>query len=726
MTIEQRTQAAITTLQATGSKAAAAAAFVFPSSMSWSGGRSGLLYSTPAQRGTLWRNADPTESSAVMNTLTWISRNFGQGEFCVCATDRKGKESPIENHPLQQLLERPNPYYGGHTLWAGTLLSYHLDGNAYWLKVRNARGFGLPNELWYEPHWSMNPHYPEDGSAFIDYYERRVNGTIQKIDPRNVIHFRQGLNPADTRRGLSPLRAALVQIFADQEVDAWIGALAKNMAIPGVIVNPTSAIGMTAEKAEAIKQTWKRKFGGDNRGEPLILDFEAQVSTLGYDPESMNFTAIHHHAESRIAGALGVPPQLTFLNVANDSSSYNNLTTFERIGWEQGIIPVYENFEDTLDTQLLPDFEQDPIARGVYCEFKTDHVRALKEAQKEKEARVLDRVRAGVMTVSTAQAELGMEPDPTAEYYLIPNTVTPKTSVIAMEQANTAPQPTLTATTDEQNADPSPNPPAGKALPTMRFPLLPPASVKSVEWEGLVLRREPTELEALAIKAIDDLMTDGAVSIGSVLISLRELWVDDLARQLDAIEDPAEFDQVEIDAPETERGSMILAALAIFGRAAALIIEELRRQGATAGTVRAAATSAEMAPIIDAVITRAKVETIVRAIYSAASAVLLNQPVGPRVREDFAAGSLAYTEQIASEAANSVIARGRREEMKKRGDQIDFLIYSAVLDAATCQPCGRDDGKTGQLDNIPDVPNPDCKGGARCRCVHIAALKPEE
>jgi hypothetical protein len=209
------------------------------------------------------------------------------------------------------------------------------------------------------------------------------------------------------------------------------------------------------------------------------------------------------------------------------------------------------------------------------------------------------------------------------------------------------------------------------------------------------------------------------------LISLRELWADDLARQLEEIDDPAEFDQVEIEASETERGSMILAALAIFARAAQLIIEELSRQGGTAGTVRAVAKADDLAPIIDAAISRAKAETIVRAIYSAASAVLLSQPVGSRVREDFAAGSLAYTEQIAAEAANAIIARGRKEEMKARGDQIDFLIYSAVLDSSTCQPCGLDDGKTGQLDSIPDVPNPDCKGGARCRCVHIAALKPE-
>ena len=49
-----------------------------------------------------------------------------------------------------------------------------------------------------------------------------------------------------------------------------------------------------------------------------------------------------------------------------------------------------------------------------------------------------------------------------------------------------------------------------------------------------------------------------------------------------------------------------------------------------------------------------------------------------------------------------------------------FLVYSAVLDNATCQPCGDADGETGQLIDLPPVPNPECPGGASCRCIHIA------
>jgi len=198
---------------------AAARGFVYPNSMTWSGRGSWL---SVAPRSFPYWNTDPLENSAVVNGLAWITRNFGQAEFQVYKQTRDGKEEEIINHPLQRLIERPNPFYGGQTLWAGTLLSYHLDGNAYWLKVRNARGFGTPTELWYEPHWNIKPHWPEDGSAYIDYYERRVNGVTYQIPPENVVHFRNGLNPSNTRMGLAPLKSALLQVFADQEVGLWV------------------------------------------------------------------------------------------------------------------------------------------------------------------------------------------------------------------------------------------------------------------------------------------------------------------------------------------------------------------------------------------------------------------------------------------------------------------------------------------------------------------------
>lgn len=687
-------------------------AMAYPNSMTWSGRGSWL---SVANRNFPYWNTDPMDNSAVVNTLAWITRNFGQAEFEVYRQRRDGEEEEIVNHPLQRLIERPNPFYGAQTLWAATLASYHLDGNAYWLKIRNARGFGTPTELWYEPHWNIAPHWPDDGTKYIDYYERKINGQMQQIPVENVVHFRNGMNPGNTRKGLAPLRSALLQVFTDQEVSLWVAALCRNMAIPGVVVNPSENIGMTPEKAEQIKQVWKRKFGGDNRGEPLILDFAAEVSTLGFDPSQMDFTAIHHIAESRIAGALGVPPQLVYLDVANDSSSYNNLTTFERIGWEQSLIPAYENFEDTIDAQLLPDFEADPLTRGIFTEFDTSDVRALKEDQDKLETRARENFRAGIITLNEARGELGKPPDPDGDFYFLPSNGRPVLGATAMGRAAQE----ITDPVSPANGDS----PIGQGEDGKRVVLALPAfspKKKAVEWNGMILRREPSDLEKLIdIKAIAETMAKGERDVSTYLLGLRDRWISELADELDDL-DPAEFPAVTAKPTERDRSLLTDLLRGLFVAGAALVVGELSRQGDSDSSQQSAVDSEGMSRLSSATLSRLANDIAARAISSAVQAVTLGVAIAERIRADFSEGSTAYVDRAAQGASNAAIARGRDAEIQSRG--IELIVYSAVLDSGTCEPCGEVDGVTGTLADVPPVPNPSCLGGSNCRCVHIPVI----
>lgn len=734
LTKSQRAEAAAKTLQQTGSLLKAAGAFVFPSSMTFSGLGSWLSI---APRNFPYQNTDPLTNSAVVNVLGWITRNFGQGEFKVCKQKRDGSKEPITNHPLQQLLERPNGFYGGQTLWAGLMFSYHLDGNAYLIKERNARGFGIPTSLWYVPHWLIKPAWPQDGSKFISHYEYSVNGKTIKLPIENVIHIRNGLNPVNTRYGLAPLKAALLQIYTDNEVTAWAAALCRNMAIPGVVVNPTENIGMTPEKAKKIKETWVRKFGGDNRGEPLILDFNATVTPLGFDPSQMDFKGIHNHAESRIAGALGVPPQLAFLDVANDSSSYNNLTTFERIGFEQCIIPSYENIEDALDAQLLVDFESDPLAKGIFCEFDTDDIAALKEDADKKEARAASGLKSGALLVDEYRAAIGLAPLPNnaGQILLIPNNARPATpDNLASRAAQEITDPKVTP---DANSLPDSGQEPKQLLPVFSPPqaivihmadaatgkALPIEAIKAYEWEGLTLRREPNDLEKLCIKALIDQMETGKRQIEVLLAAVRLSLIEDFAAQLAKLS-PENYDAAAADVSASERASLLALLTALWANGAGLILSELRQQGAEPTGATVAPVEAEIEAVATAILTQLTNDVKARAVAAAVAASLLGSAIGEAVRSSLRDGSTGYVSRSAASAANVALARGRDAELNARREEIQFLVYSAVLDSGTCQPCGDWDGKTGDsTKDLPRVPNPDCEGGAQCRCVIIPVRK---
>lgn len=697
---------------------AASTAFRFPSNLTH---RAGSFLSL-APRTFPYENTDPLGDSAVVNVLAWIQRNFTQAELGVYQKNREGERTELVDHPLTRLMYKPNSGYGAAQLWAGTLLSYHLDGNAYWIKARNARGFGVPTEVWYEPHWGIKPHWPEDGSAFIDYYERRINGTIERIPVENVIHFRNGLNPANPRYGLAPLKAALLQVFTDTEVSLWVAALCRNMAIPGVIVSPEESFGMSAEKAEQIKQTWKRKFGGDSRGEPLILDFQASVTTLGYDPKNMEFSAITNLAESRISGAMGVPAIVAGLSAGLDSSTYNNLANLKKSAFEECLMPTWEQFQTTLTAQLLPDYERDIEAKRIKVYFDTSEIRALQENQGEKEQRAIAAWQAGITTLNEARAQFNYDPDPAGDYYLQPNSSTPTTPAKTLDKIENPPAPVVpvqpipggssqppTAAEDEEGAVKSSS---GR-------------SFKSVNWQGMTLRREPTEIEARIIKQVDEVYQSGKLSMEGRLLSLRARYVDQIIDELDDL-DPEDFYTATVTPVDADRLAVAAILTALFLRGAALIVGELRNQGAGDGDPSARPDSRLINTIAGALVSKIANDVQARGTGAAVSASLLGQDVRASVTTALDQGSTAYVTRSAAEATNWAIGKGRDAEIEQRSDEIEYLVYSAVLDNSTCRPCGEADGMGGQLGEIPDAPNPDCDGGANCRCLHIPVVATDQ
>lgn len=67
-----------------------------------------------------------------------------------------------------------------------------------------------------------------------------------------------------------------------------------------------------------------------------------------------------------------------------------------------------------------------------------------------------------------------------------------------------------------------------------------------------------------------------------------------------------------------------------------------------------------------------------------------------------------------------IMVTGRADEALANREQIATAYISAILDDRTCQVCEDDDGTEMSLDEgLSFVGNPDCEGGAACRCVAL-------
>jgi hypothetical protein len=190
---------------------------------------------------------------------------------------------------------------------------------------------------------------------------------------------------------------------------------------------------------------------------------------------------------------------------------------------------------------------------------------------------------------------------------------------------------------------------------------------------------------------------------------------------------------VEADAKLTGEVKAILEGIAAFGKKQ--IGDERARQLAgrpapTAAVVRGA--DADQEPVglyADAVVS--EWENVVQARATSAMMarrVRQNASVGALITgvgEDLDEQSDKWVDGVASKGANEAFAAGRDEGFAQYADEIDHYVYSAMLDFNCCGNCAAADGAEGTAEEVPSVPNEECDGGDRCRCVLVAVFKDE-
>ncbi len=363
---------------------------------------------------------DMLDASVVMAPIMWLQRALPEANLAMRDRKQGGKMEQVEEHPLLELIRNPNPFYSDIALWAATILSYCTDGNAYWIKVRNNAGQVV--ELWYVPHWMMEPKASIDGSQFLSHYEYTPGTGFGKdyLPVEDVIHFRHGLNPRDLRRGLSPLQGVIREIFADIESSNFVASLLRNMGVPGVVISPKGGAMPTPEDVEATKTWFQQTFTGDGRGGTLVMGAPTEVSQYGFNPQQMELGGARDVAEERVCAALGIPAAVVGFGAGLQSTKVGaTMEEMRKLAWHNGVLPLGRALIDELQRSLLPDFKGRD-SRRLELFWDTDEVLALQEDENRTTERKLGELKAGAITLYDYLTETGREADDSHKYYLRP------------------------------------------------------------------------------------------------------------------------------------------------------------------------------------------------------------------------------------------------------------------------------------------------------------------
>jgi HK97 family phage portal protein len=359
---------------------------------------------------------DFLDASVVMAPIQWVQRSLPEARLTVRRTKRDGNREEFADHQMLALIQRPNDFYGDVELWAGTAFSYLAEGNGYWIKLRN--GVGRPAELWWVPHWTMEPKGSDDGRIFIERYEYRPgNGQVIDFDPVDIVHFRHGIDPHNPRKGLSPLNGVIREIFMDLESSNFVASLLRNMGVPGIVLSPKAG-SASAEDVAATKTWLMQSFGGDRRGDPMVFGTPTDVSQFGFNPQELNMSEARDVAEERVCALLGIPAAVVGFGAGLQSTKVGaTMEELRKLAWQNGVLPVVRTFANELDRSLLPDFGN---AAGLNAWWDTSEVQALQDDRVKAAGVWKSMIDAGYAQLYDAAEAMGLPTDDSLRVYLRP------------------------------------------------------------------------------------------------------------------------------------------------------------------------------------------------------------------------------------------------------------------------------------------------------------------
>jgi len=298
------------------------------------------------------------DNSVVMACVGFLTRVWSEAPMVVANKTFDGKQYHLEtvpNHALENIIKFPNPYYDGHTLWLGTLLSFVVDGNAYWYKLYSRSG-KLAGFI-YLPHMYVDPSNEKDnpsGNELVTgYWYNNPSGNRVWIKKDRIVHFRHGIDPECMGRGLSPLKACLREICTDNEAGTYAAAILRNMGVPGALLAPKNVLPRqeSRDQRKRLKTQWNETFRGEGRGSVMVAPFPIEVLDIAINPESLMLDKMVEHPVSRICAAVGLDPMVMGFHSSN--KTYSNYKEAFEAAYRTCIMPMKQAFADQLTAQML-------------------------------------------------------------------------------------------------------------------------------------------------------------------------------------------------------------------------------------------------------------------------------------------------------------------------------------------------------------------------------------
>ncbi len=371
-----------------------------------------------ANTGWVYRNNDAIAQEVSKMEFELYTVGLSNGEIVY---------NEVENHPLLDLLDKPN----NETTKSDALyiIQSHkkLAGDAFWLKIRGANGQVVSLQTLPPDKITLNlrPPTAEDPTIIESYtYLDTINGNKIKetYQPEDIIHFKKP-NPNNPFRGLGAVEALAETIDLDNLTTETTKNFFKNGAINNFVLSTEAKL--TDEQLTRLRNELRASYGGvSNAYKTMILGGGLKPVDISYSNKDQEYLGqLEWYRDKIMYGFGNTKASLGMIDDVNRASHEGSI-----IEWQRNTVkPDMESIVNTLNEFLVPEFG-DNLVLGFCDPVPEDHADDIAEAK--------DLYQAGIITRNEARELVEMESVNGGDVFLDPNSSTLDPAGVILDNEN--------------------------------------------------------------------------------------------------------------------------------------------------------------------------------------------------------------------------------------------------------------------------------------------------
>lgn len=331
----------------------------------YGGGTGGWLrvfHDTPPgafQSNTPYNQTTVLAYHAVFACITLISADIGKLRIMLVEQDANGIWTETTSPAFSPVLRKPNRFQTHIQFKEWWIISKLINGNAYVLKERDARGIVVA--LYLLDPCRVCVLVSPDGSVFYDLGQDNLAGLENdriRVPASEIIHDRFNclFHPLVGVSPISACGAAADQGLRIQKNQSTF--FANNSSPGGLLLAPTA---ITDDNARRLKDYWEANYTGDKAGRIAVLG-----DGLKFEPMRMNAV------DSQLVEQLGMTAEIvcSVFHVPKHKigigpmPAYNNIEALNQDYYSQCLQTLIESMELCLDEGLGLDMPKDGVQMG--------------------------------------------------------------------------------------------------------------------------------------------------------------------------------------------------------------------------------------------------------------------------------------------------------------------------------------------------------------------------